>query len=198
MNGRLATIETYRKNGPEMAKYFATIISRKGDVERAFSFVGKKSPLVVEIGCGGGRDAKEIIARTNQYFGMDVSESMIEVAKGNNPTGQFEVGDLASFKFPQNTDIIFSFASLLHSDNKEVAQILDSGFKALSKGGVFYISLKQGHYHKFLKKDRWGTRVFYFYQPEDIIKLAPKKFKSIYVDTQVIGETDWFTIVLQK
>ena len=36
------------------------------DLEETFNLVGKKNPKVLEIGCGNGRDAREIIKRTKK------------------------------------------------------------------------------------------------------------------------------------
>ena len=198
MNDRQQTIAVYDNKAKELADYFNGIGRRKTDIDKALSFINKPNPKVIEIGCGNGRDAEEILKHTNDYVGMDVSTGMIALAKKAIPTATFEVADIATYNFPPNTDIIFSFASLLHSDKHEVSDVISRAYEALSPNGIFYISLKYDTYQKKIKSDEYGERVFYFYTPEDIKELADKRFATVHEDTQVIGDTKWFTIALQR
>lgn len=198
MNDKQVTINTYNQKAVELAEYFNGMGSRRADIKKAFSLIGNSNPRVIEIGCGNGRDAIEITKLTNNYLGTDVSEAMIELAKANCPQAKFEVADLEDYDLPANTDILFAFASLLHSDKENVKQFLHRSHPKLSDEGVIYISLKYSDYKGEMKHDQFGDRMFYYYSPEDIRALAQGKFKSVYEDTQQIGNTKWFTMALRK
>lgn len=198
MNDREQTIAIYRTRALELAEHFNGFGSRKDDVNRAFDFLRKPDVRVIEIGCGNGRDAKDILARTKHYVGIDISEGMIALARTNNPTGTFEVADFTTYALPQGTDLVFAFAALLHSNREEVEQVFSRIHPALSPGGLLYLTLKYGPYQKFIKHDAYGDRVFYLYTPEDIRVLAGNGFRSVYEDLQTIGHTRWFTIALRK
>ncbi len=47
------------------------------------------SGKVLEIGSGGGRDAKELIAKGYDYIGTDVSQGLLGEAKKLNPDATF-------------------------------------------------------------------------------------------------------------
>ena len=159
----------------------------------------RNSARVLEIGCGDGRDAKEIIQRAAWYLGMDVSDNLLTIARKVCPEAQFVQDDITKFTFPDNIDIIFSFASLLHVNKYEMKQILGKAYKALNPGGVFYISLKYlPLYTEKVQEDRFGKRQFFFYTPELIMQLAGNTYECVYVDRQHLNNTDWFTIVLKK
>lgn len=190
------TVDTYNNAAGAMAKKFDSQGARVEDIELAFAHIAKKNPKVFEIGCGNGRDAKEILKLTSSYFGIDISKAMIEIAKKHNLDGDFVVADAEKFDFPKS-DMIIAFASLLHSDKEAVKRILDKAYECLSDDGVFFISLKHGEYHEEEKTDEFGTRTFYYYSPEAIKALAPR-FKPVYEETQELRGQKWFTLILQK
>jgi SAM-dependent methyltransferase len=200
MSTKSETTLTYDKSARMLADYFTGIGSRSADIDLAFSLAPTQSnPSVLEIGCGDGRDAIEIIKHTNKYIGMDISKGMLEIAQEKLPDTIFHRADIAEYIFPKNIDIIFSFASLLHSDIHEVEAILGRVYEALNPGGVFYISLKHmPEYCTKIKEDKYGSRIFYFYNPSIIQKLAGDQYETIFLDAQTIGDTDWFSVVLAK
>jgi SAM-dependent methyltransferase len=197
MDTKSQTINTYNKSAQALADKFNQIGPRVSDIEKAFSYFPNKEGRVLEIGCGNGRDAKEILKHSSQYLGIDISSELVKIARKNTPNGHFEVYDIESYEFPKNIDIIFSFASLLHTDKENMGTILNKAYEALSTGGIFFISLKYADYHQETLTDKFGTRTYYFYTPDLIAGLA-NKYKVIYQERQHVQGLDWFTIILQK
>ncbi len=198
MEKKEQTIQTYNKSAGAMAKKFNDIGVRTEDIKRGFSLVKKDNPKIIEIGCGNGREAKEILKYTNDYLGIDISGEFIKIAKRENPGGDFEVADVEDFSFPKNVDIVFSFASLLHSDKDNVKRVLDRAYESLNNEGIFYISLKYGNYSEKTVEDEFGIRTYYFYTPELIKELAGNRYKDVYTDRQDLRGEKWFTVVLKK
>ncbi len=197
------TVEVYDQTAQKMAKKFRRLGARVEDIERAFQLAGNpENARVVEIGCGDGRDAKEICERAGWYLGFDPAPSFIKIAQEYVPKGHFEIGDALNFDYPKELDIVFAFASLLHSEKAEVQTILRKVYKALKPGGIFYISLKWAkNYTSKIKKDEFGERQFYFYTPELIAELAGENYQTASVDRQMktgLNHPDWFTIALKK
>lgn len=202
MNSKQKTIDTYNKSAKELAKYFRGIGSREKDIDLAIELAGKpENPIILEIGCGDGRDAKEIIKRTNKYTGFDISEKLIDLARQYVPKGNFAVADATTYEYPDNLDVVFAFASLLHLGKKDVSLVLKKVCNALKPGGIFFISLKlTDSYRKELKKDKYGTRMFYFYNPELIAELAGDGYEVANTGGGfvTVGNTQWFEIALRK
>jgi SAM-dependent methyltransferase len=194
------TVDTYNKSAVELAEYFKGIGPRVKDIEKAFELAGnRQNPNVLEIGCGDGRDAKEIVKYTTNYIGFDISSELIKIARGHAPGVSFEVADAVSYKYPKDLDVVFAFAALLHLDKYEVAQILKLVHISLKPGGIFYISLKyMPEYIQKVKKDKYGERLFYFYNPTEIQDMAGKYYETVLENRQKIGDTDWFTIALRN
>ena len=198
MDKKVETINTYNATASAMAKKFNDVGARVEDIEKGFSFIDKSNPFVFEIGCGNGRDAKEILKHTNNYLGIDISKEMIKLARDYATEGRFEVADVENYEFPKNIDIIFSFASLLHSNRNSVQDVLTRASSTLNDGGVFYISLKYDNYHEGSKTDEFGTRTYYFYTPEDIKELAGNRYEVLFEDIKELRGQKWFIIGLRK
>lgn len=199
-NYRQITVETYDKSALALAEYFKGIGSRVDDIEKALELAGNpSSPRIVEIGCGDGRDAKEIIKRTSNYVGFDISEGMINIAREYVPNAHFEVSDAVSYNYPDKTNIVYAFASLLHLDKNEISEVLNKVHESLKSNGIFYISSKyMPEYSEKIKSDQYGERLFYFYNPELIKDIAGDGYESVYETRQTLGSTEWFEIALRK
>jgi predicted TPR repeat methyltransferase len=200
MDSASQTIDTYNKSAKELAEQFAGIGSRTDDIELALRLAGNKTDArVVEIGCGDGRDAEEIVARVGRYEGVDPSEGLLEIARERLPEASFVKASATSYNYPQNIDVVFAFASLLHVDREELKEVFTKVTDSLVQGGIFYISLKErADYAVELQEDRFGTRTFYYYSTTVIKEVAGDRFEVVHESRWSLGKTDWFDIALKK
>ncbi len=200
MDWHKQNVKVYDESAQELASYFSGIGPRFEDIERGLELAGKKDGArVIELGCGDGRDAAEIIKRVNWYEGIDPSRGLLDIAKRNVPSASFKLTDALAYKYPENLDVIFAFASLLHINQSDLRNVFYKANLALRVGGIFYISLKyRSSYAEETKEDKYGERMFYYYNSDIIEHIAGESFETIYKDRQSQGSTDWFTIALQK
>lgn len=200
MNWGDKTVSTYDNSAIGLAKKFRGIGARVYDIDLGLKMAKTKvNSKVIEIGCGDGRDAEEIVKRVGYYEGFDPSGGMLEIAKKRLPHASFVQAGALSYVYPENVDVIFAFASLLHVDKKGVESVLKKASQSLRLGGIFYISLKEKpEYTAEVKNDEYGERMFYYYNIDLINNLAGNLFVAEYEDRQKIGNTDWFTVALKK
>jgi SAM-dependent methyltransferase len=201
MDWQAKTIETYDASAPQWAEYFKGIGARVLDIELGLSLADKAdgTARVVEIGCGSGRDAKELIERVGWYEGFDPSKEFLKLARSNVQAGSFVQADALSYTYPEQLDAVFAFASLLHVSKPDLSHVLTSVHSALRPGGILYISLKErAAYAEVVTHEVRGDRMFYYYNPLIIEELAGSSFATVHEAHQVIGNTDWFTLALQK
>lgn len=179
MDKKAETVQTYNRNARQLSERFDNFGTRTNDIREVFQLIHKENPKALEIGCGNGRDAKEILTYTSDYIGMDISEGLIVEARIKNPGAKFEVADMESYAFPDNLDVIFSFASLIHIPREGFKNIMRKCLQALSPGGILRISTKLGsEYTELTKNDEFGTRTYYLY-PENEIDLLTRDFKTL-------------------
>ena len=194
------TIDTYNSSAEALAEYFKGIGPRVEDIERALQLAdAADGARVIEMGCGDGRDALEIVKRVAWYQGVDPSENLLKIARNKLPQASFVQADALTYAYPNDLDVIYAFASLLHVNQNDLKTVFEKASKALRKGGVFYISLKeQDSYSEEVKKDEYGERMFYYYNAPLIETLAGNAFSVAYQSRQSRGKTNWFTIALKR
>jgi SAM-dependent methyltransferase len=200
MDWTTRNIEVYNKSAITLTRYFKGIGPRVADIKRALELADAKSGThVIEIGCGDGRDALEIIKHVAWYQGCDPSVGMLKAAKKTAPQASFVLADGLTYAYPSGLDVVYAFASLLHVNKVDFARICQKINTSLRPDGIFYISLKErDRYSKEVKKDMHGERMFYYYTPSLVQTISGKNFTSVYEDHQTIGHTNWFTLALQK
>jgi len=77
-----------------------------------YTFSGER---VLDSGCANGRLLEVLKDKNVDYFGIDVSEKLIEIAKRNYPRAKFQVSDALNLPFPSNFfDKVYSI-SVLHN-----------------------------------------------------------------------------------
>lgn len=177
---------------------YDSIPPRVEDVDAAFARVSTSNPVVVEIGCAYGREARYILTKTSQYTGIDISEKYIKMAKAEIPTADFVCTDVADYEFPSGIDVVFAFASLLHASQEEVEEVLKRVAMALNSGGIIFLSLKRrAQYETAIETDDAVSRRFYYYSRQTILDIAPPHLTEVFYDEQSRKE-EWFTMMLQK
>jgi SAM-dependent methyltransferase len=195
------TVEAYDKNPQFYADKFDSYGIRLEDIDRALKLNESGSNKVLELGCGSGRDAQYIVSKVGKenYFGIDASRELIKIAREKNPCVAFQVKDMRDVSYETETyGVIFSFASMLHVNREEMAQIIEKCHKSLKTGGILFISTKYGEYKEEKITNLGDEKYYYFYRPEDIEKLCPYKFFVVYKNIQDIRGQSWFEIVLRK
>lgn len=198
LNKKQQTIKTYNESAEALAERYDEIGPRIDDIEETFALVRIKNPKVLEIGYGSGRDAEEILKRTRIYMGIDISEGMYKVAQQRIPKGKFMLADVESFVFPKEADVIFAFASLIHTERAKLSRVFDAMYEALVPGGLVRASLKfYPKYKEVTKHDRFGSRTYYLYSAEDI-RAFPAEFNILKCQLNKAEGQDWLEILLQK
>ncbi len=198
MNKKDQTTHTYNAAADQMVLKFDKIGHRSNDIAETFSLIQKENPKVIEIGCGSGRDAEYIIKHTDDYIGLDISKRFIEIAQEKNPTKKFEVTDIEEYIFPNNIDVVFAFASLLHTPKDSLKNIFHNIFLSMNDGGVVRVSLKhKDTYTELTNYDEFGVRTYYYYSLGDI-KEMNTEFKIIKSEVEEKIGQSWLELILQK
>ena len=179
------------------------------DLEPLADFV-KDGNSVLDIGCGNGRlyQLFEDLSRQDQvrssefrvqsidFFGVDISEKLIEIAKEEYPDCQFEVADMTELPFEdEKFDIVFSLVAFHHLPTEdlqlkalnEMKRVLKSKGKIILLNWNAYsdwvkIKLKKGDYkdlgnHLFQvpwktgEGESIGDRIYYGFTLEELENL---------------------------
>ena len=177
---------------------YDAISPRVEEVDLVFTHINKKNPVVVEIGCAYGREARHIVTKTNRYIGIDISQKYIDMARVENPLANFVCIDIMEYVFEPGVDIVFAFASLLHNSKEDMTIVLGRIAKALNTGGVVLLSLKRrDQYETSVETDDLVSRRFYYYTRQTILDSMPPELVEVFYNEQV-RKQEWFTMLLKK
>jgi trans-aconitate methyltransferase len=202
------TIEAYDKNAKHYADVFDSYGVRRDDIDRALKFNTSNSKIILELGCGNGRDAKYVVSEVGveNYLGIDASTELIRLAVDKLPEVSFQPRDMRKFFASPDVSgetfgVIFAFYSMLHMEREELVHILSRCHQSLKIGGVLYVSSKYGDYREIEIENLGDKKYYYSYKSEDLESICREKsmnFETIY---KVIHDSDYgpsFTIALRK
>ncbi|MFA5714555.1 MAG: methyltransferase domain-containing protein [Candidatus Paceibacterota bacterium] len=80
----------------------------------------KANDVVLDFGCGNGRFYSSFVKNNVRYFGVDPSSKLIEIAKANYPSADFQTAAIDSLPFSENYfDKVYSIAVLHHIPSYE-------------------------------------------------------------------------------
>lgn len=120
--------------------------------------------LLVDLGCGIGRDVNFFNERKINAKGIDLAKE-IALAKDKFPKLDFEVQNIESLSFKDNSIGAYYMINVIHYLEKEKA--LNEIFRTLMPGGYFFI-----HFNLFIR-DKKGE-IDYTISEEDALKLLSK------------------------
>lgn len=147
----------------------------------------KKGSLVLDLGCGPGLDAEMFAREGFRVIGVDFSENMIESAKARVGSAEFKVMNIKKLDFEDEFfDAVWANAIFLHIFKKDIPSVLNGVFRVLKKGGIFFVSVKEGD-GEILKPDpRYGNveKFWSFFQKDEIeneLKKAGFKILESYI-----------------
>lgn len=105
----------------------------------------QRGALILDFGCGAGRDTKYFLKKGFHVEAADGSEEMCRIASGN--TG-IEVKHMLFQELDahQKYEGIFACASLLHLKKNELPEMFQKIYEALKNDGAFYCSFKYGDF----------------------------------------------------
>ena len=96
--------------------------------------------LVVDLGCGSGQWARELVDAGYRVLGIDISEAMIELSRMRVPETEFRVGSLFDADIPPCGAVTAIGEVLNYLFDEEAGglrPLFGRVFEALTPGGVF-------------------------------------------------------------
>lgn len=103
---------------------------------------GFEAGTVVDLACGGGLWAKQLLDAGYDVLGVDVSASMVELARETAPAAEFRCGSLWTTELPRCVGVTVLGEGLNYASQEEPDEAALHGFfarvrEALEPGGVF-------------------------------------------------------------
>ena len=104
-----------------------------------------ENPVVLDAGCGSGREINTLIDRGVDCVGIDLSYETVKRARENSPVGYFRVMDVRDLEFPDNLfDGIICVAVLHHLFDRDFKKTLAQFRRVAKPGGFVALTIRLG------------------------------------------------------
>lgn len=191
------TIEYYNQNSGKFIKNTVNL-----DVTSLYiPFLKELRPdsLILDAGCGSGRDSLFFLQHGFQVIAFDAAEEMVKTA------GRLTGLDVKQMRF-EDLDYseefagIWACASLLHVPRTSIDSVIEKLIRALKPDGILYVSFKYGQKEEFR-----NGRLFNDYSKNSFLSLVGKHSKlktiSMWITADVRTDRDtekWLNALLKK
>ncbi len=129
-----------RENYNQTAKDYART---RAFISDDLKFLGKYAVAkdrILDSGCASGRLSEIFQKKEIDYFGIDFSEKLIDIAKKQYPKGKFQTANVLAAPFPENHfDKIYSISVIHNIPSKEFQLQYLKEMRRLLKPGGFLI-----------------------------------------------------------
>ena len=155
--------------------------------------------VILELGCGAGRDSEFMLGRGFDVHPTDGSPEMAQAAERRlgRPVATLLFEDLSG---DQAYDGVWASACLLHVPRQGLPGVLSRIHAALKPGGAFYASFKAGEAEG---RDRFDR--YYNYPSERLLRdwYAASEWTDVRIATGMGGgydgmPTEWFRVTAIK
>nr|WP_246717059.1 class I SAM-dependent methyltransferase [Oricola nitratireducens] len=156
--------------------------------------------VILDAGCGAGRDILEFVRRG---YAVDAFDASLELCRiGSLKTGvPIQHLTFQEFSSEAKYDGVWACASLLHVPMREMSQVLASLIHSLKPGGVFYASFKHGEGERHETDGR-----FFLDMTESRLRSLFEPFSSVTINDVWIsggegsraGRGDWINVIATK
>ncbi|MFI8896157.1 class I SAM-dependent methyltransferase [Streptomyces paradoxus] len=100
---------------------------------------------VADLGCGPGRVTAYLASQGLSVFGLDLSESMLAVARRENPDLRFVRGSMLELDLPDSSlDGVVSWYSIIHTPEEHLPALFAGFHRVLRPGGHLLLGFQFG------------------------------------------------------
>jgi len=157
-----------------------------------------KDARILEFGSAFGRDATYLQNLGYKVECTDATQAFVDLLnqKGFNARQLNAITDDLGGQY----DFVLANAVLLHFTRDETKQVLQKVFDALSPGGTFAFTLKQGEGEKWSEDKLGAPRYFCFWTEDQIHQLVET---TGFTDVKVTGDkatanATWLQVIARK
>ena len=131
----------------------------------------RPNDILLDLGCGGGRNIQYFLTKANKVYGIDYSRTSVDIARALNDNGikdgrcQIIEGDVKNIPFDDNSiDFVTAFETIYFW--KDIEACFREIYRVLKDGGEFLIC-NEGAYREHKNINKWAEMLnFEVYSPE--------------------------------
>ena len=191
------TLDYYNKNAALFVQ--STINVDFTQMQDTFLKLLPEHAVILDFGCGSGRDTKYFLQQGYLVEAMDGSEELCR--RASELTGIAVKHMLFQELDAEETfDGIWACSSILHVSKEELLPVLERMEKALKPGGIIYTSFKYGQYEGE-RSGRFFTDFTETSFSDFLRQINGVRIESYWITGDVRpgrGEEKWLNLILRK
>ena len=191
------TLEYYNRNAREFAEGTSGV-DFSGIQNRFLSHL-PEGALILDFGCGSGRDTRYFLGKGFRVEAADGSEELCRLASVYTgiPVKQMLFQELEE---TEKYDGIWACASILHLRREELPEVFRKMYRALKPVGILYVSFKYGDFEGE-RNGRYFTDMTEKTAEELLESVLELKIKERWVTGDVRagrGAEKWLNMILRR
>jgi len=135
-----ASVAAYSEHAEQ---YAATHAPKMLDAATRFAASLPRPSLILDAGCGPGRDLARFVAHGHVARGVDLNSVFVQMAGAHAPTLQCDLREIANHFTAESFDGIWASASLVHLREHDAVIVLDQFARLLRPGGKLFACVKR-------------------------------------------------------
>ena len=197
MNSTNMTLEYYNRNAADFTAGTLNVDFQEN--QNRFLKMLNRGDLILDFGCGSGRDTKYFLEHGMRVEAIDGSIELCRIASGY--TG-IEVRNMLFQDLDEREryDAIWACSSILHLPKKELKDVFQKMICALKSDGIIYTSFKYGEFEGE-RNGRYFTDFTEDSLKEFILQIPQLQIKEIWTTGDVRegrGDERWLNILICK
>jgi SAM-dependent methyltransferase len=166
------TISYYDKNSSQY--YQQTAFINISDIYHEFEDHIPRGSLILDAGCGVGRDTRYFIKHGYRVVSFDASEEMVKLCR-QYPFAYCLHRSFSEVSFTEEFDAVWACASLVHLSDTKLQEAICQISNAAKPGGIIYFSLKMRKNDEKISEEVIEGRHFYYYSFDEITKITEQR-----------------------
>ena len=154
-SGKLSEVEITRRTYDEIAEDYVRNLKNpylggseayhEMAVDRFVSLLPSPQTRTLDMGCGFGHDLGYLLAKKLNVCGIDISRSMLSLARRSSPAAPLCQMDMRRLNFrPESFGGVWAAHCLYHIPRRDIGQVINGIRYVLQARGAFFCSLKLG------------------------------------------------------
>jgi SAM-dependent methyltransferase len=157
---------------------------------------------ILDLGCGGGQDARFLLAKGFRVVGMDLTTAFLRTAQNTAPSVPLVRADMRDLPFEDESfDAVWAAACLMHVPKPDAAHVLKRLSHIVRPGGLLAATVTYGTRSCVLTDGWMPGRYFARWQKAELARVVEQsdwKIDSLRVVSNQERKGRWLNLIARR
>ena len=161
-----------------------------------------KQSVILDLGSGGGQDARFLHAKGLRVVGMDLTSAFLRAAQNTAPSVPLVRADMRDLPFEgASFDVVWAAACLMHLPKPEAAHVLKRLSRIVRPGGLLAATVTYGTRSRILTDGWMPGRYFARWQKAELARVVERSgwtIDSLRVVSNQERKGRWLNLIARR